>query len=281
MKQLLITCFFCILSALTVSAQLKVSSTGKVSVGTTQDAASTLSVGGAGHSNYAAYVNGKAKVTGGIDGIAYQPTSFPSYTTTSIAPALSQLLSLSPVMHNYVFLNTTKHRFSITPQSMNTYFSDLVRTDENNASQINYSELVPVLVYAVQGLYAIAAQYHNIVVSPEGEIAVEPVEEEAEEEPFAARPTMAAQRFAGAKLYQNTPNPFTAQTEIRFNLPDNVQNACIYIFDTTGKTLKQFPVSAGQESVTLLGYELPAGMYLYTLAINGQEVDTKRMILSK
>ncbi len=47
-------------SFFTANAQLKVSSTGKVSVGTTQDAASTLSVGGAGHSNYAAYVNGKS-----------------------------------------------------------------------------------------------------------------------------------------------------------------------------------------------------------------------------
>ena len=84
-----------------------------------------------------------------------------------------------------------------------------------------------------------------------------------------------------AKLYQNTPNPFTERTEIRFTLPDDAQNAYIYIFDMQGKMLRQIPVDASMQSVTINGYELSAGIYLYSLAVNGQEIDTKRMILSK
>ncbi|MBR6187386.1 MAG: T9SS type A sorting domain-containing protein, partial [Prevotella sp.] len=84
-----------------------------------------------------------------------------------------------------------------------------------------------------------------------------------------------------ATLYQNAPNPFTAQTEIRFSLPDDAPQAYIYVFDMTGKMQKQIPVNPSQQSVTINGYELSAGIYLYSLVVGGQEIDTKRMILSK
>jgi hypothetical protein len=34
-------------------------------------------------------------------------------------------------------------------------------------------------------------------------------------------------------------------------------------------------------SIKINGNELNSGMYIYTLVINNQEIDTKRMILSK
>lgn len=49
----------------------------------------------------------------------------------------------------------------------------------------------------------------------------------------------------------------------------------------TGKTIKKMPVSSGMESVSIGGYELGEGMLLYSLVVNGQEVDTKRMIISQ
>ena len=82
-------------------------------------------------------------------------------------------------------------------------------------------------------------------------------------------------------LYQNTPNPFKDQTVIRYRLADNVKSATICIFDMQGKLLKKYPVSSGSDSLTVNGYELGDGMFLYTLMVNGQEIDTKRMILTK
>jgi len=49
----------------------------------------------------------------------------------------------------------------------------------------------------------------------------------------------------------------------------------------SGKMLKKLPVSSGMVSVTINGYELGEGMFLYSLLVNGLEIDTKRMILSK
>lgn len=82
-------------------------------------------------------------------------------------------------------------------------------------------------------------------------------------------------------LYQNTPNPYKERTVIRFKLADDVQGASICIFDMQGKTVKEIPVTASNTSVTINGYELGAGLYLYSLVINGQEIDTKKMIISK
>jgi hypothetical protein len=86
---------------------------------------------------------------------------------------------------------------------------------------------------------------------------------------------------AKSKLCQNTPNPFTERTEIRFSVPEGTNNAYIYIFDMTGKMLRQIPVDSSMQSVTINGNELAPGIYLYSLVVNGQEIDTKRMILSK
>ena len=60
-----------------------------------------------------------------------------------------------------------------------------------------------------------------------------------------------------------------------------MQKAIICIFDMTGKTIKKLPISSGMESVSIGGYELGEGMFLYSLVVNGQEIDTKRMIISK
>jgi hypothetical protein len=84
-----------------------------------------------------------------------------------------------------------------------------------------------------------------------------------------------------AILYQNAPNPFQVNTEIRYFLPQAVQQAYICIFDMQGKMLKKLNVSAGDNILTIQGSELQAGMYLYSLIADGKEMDTKRMILTK
>lgn len=57
-------------------------------------------------------------------------------------------------------------------------------------------------------------------------------------------------------LYQNTPNPFKEQTVIRFSLADDARDAAICIFDMTGKILKKLPISSGETSVSVNGWEL-------------------------
>jgi len=85
-----------------------------------------------------------------------------------------------------------------------------------------------------------------------------------------------------AFLVQNHPNPFSSETEIQMNLPDNVSNAIIIIYTLEGKQIKTIQVKdRGAVSVKISGNELSAGMYLYALIANGVVVDTKRMVLTQ
>jgi hypothetical protein len=82
-------------------------------------------------------------------------------------------------------------------------------------------------------------------------------------------------------LAQNKPNPFNKETVIEYNVVQ-AGKASILVFDMNGKLLKTIPVKIpGRGSVTINANDFQAGMYYYSLVVNEQEVDTKRMILTE
>jgi len=84
-----------------------------------------------------------------------------------------------------------------------------------------------------------------------------------------------------AKLHQNNPNPFDQQTEIKFYIPAESKYASINVYDMTGKELMKFELRDRESSsLTINARQLQAGMYMYSLIVDGREVDTKRMILT-
>lgn len=82
-------------------------------------------------------------------------------------------------------------------------------------------------------------------------------------------------------LSQNTPNPFSSSTTIRYSMPDGLRNGVIAVFDLTGKMMMQFNGLSGRSQVIIDGNALQAGMYIYTLLAEGQEVISKKMILTR
>jgi hypothetical protein len=161
-----------------------------------------------------------------------------------------------------------KNHYALDADRLEETFPDLVYVRKDGSKAINYMEMIPLLVQSINELNA----------------KIEVLEGLASE--GTTKKTRSATEIQGSlksqnKLYQNTPNPFKEQTVIRFSLADDVQNAAICIFDMTGKTIKKLPISSGMESVSIGGYELGEGMFLYSLIVNGQEIDTKRMIISK
>ena len=84
---------------------------------------------------------------------------------------------------------------------------------------------------------------------------------------------------ASFKLYQNEPNPFQAQTNISFLMPE-AGKVTLSIHDVRGKMLQviegQYP--AGKNMVQVNGQELPTGVLYYTLS-SGEFTATKKMIV--
>ncbi len=84
----------------------------------------------------------------------------------------------------------------------------------------------------------------------------------------------------GNLLYQNFPNPFNKSTVIKYKLSSTGQKSSIMIFDMQGTLLVTYKELDPTGEITILGYQFKPGMYLYSLIVNGKEIDTKRMILT-
>jgi len=82
-------------------------------------------------------------------------------------------------------------------------------------------------------------------------------------------------------LYQNIPNPFNKDTEIAYRIPKNVK-AFIGVYNLNGLQLKKYPLmnNATQGKIVISSSELNPGIYLYSLIINGKEIDSKKMVLT-
>ena len=81
-------------------------------------------------------------------------------------------------------------------------------------------------------------------------------------------------------LYQNTPNPFEAETVISFKLPEAMEGV-LEFKDVQGRTilLREGDFTRGYNELRLKAEELPAsGVYFYTLHA-GSFKATKKMIL--
>jgi len=87
---------------------------------------------------------------------------------------------------------------------------------------------------------------------------------------------------SGSTLFQNEPNPFKENTVIRYELPSEYSSAKIMLFNMNGAYVNQFEISGvGEGELIIEGETLEAGMYLYSLIVDGKEVDTKRLILQQ
>jgi hypothetical protein len=157
--------------------------------------------------------------------------------------------------------------FGLSAQELQEIYPDLVMEGQDGYLAINYIELVPLLIRSIQDL----KQELDELKYEEGNKYKVPQTADVE----------ALNTKSKCMFYQNTPNPFREMTVIRFKLSDDVKDASICIFDMSGKLLKKLPVSRGMESVSVSGYEMGEGMFLYSLVVNGREIDTKRMIITE
>ena len=242
---------------------------------------------------YAGFFDGQVLATGEIRASSFVTTSDARLKTNieSFAlegKALEKVLDMDVVSYNYKErklekseLDTTDYsalrefnkeqaeirHYGLLAQDLQKIYPNLVYEGQDGYLGINYVELVPVLIRSIQEL----KQELDEVKGGSGAKTRSGSDESAD---FSSVAT-------GNVLYQNTPNPFKEQTTIRFSLADGVQDASICIFDMTGKTIKKLPISSGMDSVSVGGYELGEGMFLYSLIVNGQVIDTKRMVISK
>lgn len=243
---------------------------------------------------YAGYFNGAVKVTGTLYSSTYQTTSdmrLKRDISEIKSDALSKLSRLNPIQYfwdkeQYIKLKMNdidtsdkeKHtlvdcllddniHYGLLAQEVKELYPELVHEDAAGVMSINYTELIPLLIQAVQDL---SEQVSALSSSSSTARKQAPKQQEGNTETIAAT------------LYQNTPNPFTEETVISYIVPTEAQQASIYIYNMLGEQLSKYDISAfGDGNVTISANELYAGTFLYSLVVDGKLIDTKQMIITQ
>lgn len=191
-----------------------------------------------------------------------------SYSYKNAFPSLSLPDTVSEkILMATAQIKAGKKHIGLIAQELQKLYPELVEESQDGHLAINYLEMVPILIQAIQELKQELDEMKGVSKA---------------QTRFASYDTENFSSVGKSNvLYQNKPNPFKGQTTIRFSLADNVQNAYICIYDMTGKQLRKLPVSSADEQVVINSYELGEGLFLYSLIVNGSEIDTKRMVISK
>ena len=229
-----------------------------------------------------------------IEGITYQYKFFNNQTSSSTQGGSAKEIAdavffnnLNEQMNNYA---PKKNGFNADKLKM--VFPELVETDKDGNNYIDYTGLIPVLVEAIKEQSKIITA-QSLKLKEMGLLSedISTMSESSTDSNFTTKSTTTDTNtttdtinsvLANAFLYQNTPNPFNTTTEIKYFLPEGSTNAYIYVFNLQGNLLLTYNLNDnGFGSVEINGSSLNAGMYVYSLVINGQEAETKRMILTK
>jgi hypothetical protein len=240
---------------------------------------------------YAGYFNGNVYINGTVNGIFVSNSDIRfkqnitelSDKQTSV---LENILNLNPIEYNLKQISlapasdtTTveenlfdeksqlfkKKQYGLIAQEVQQLYPDLVYENEDGYLSINYTGVIPLLIASVKELNEKIEKLENVQkAAPVATGTASNVQEE-----YAA-------------LYQNTPNPFSQSTRIRFYLPQNIKTASLNIYNLQGKQLKQIAIAQrGESSQQIAASEFEPGIYLYALIADGQEIDVKRMILTE
>ncbi len=133
---------------------------------------------------------------------------------------------------------------------------------------VNYTELIPVLIKALQ----------------EQDAKIKALTEMVEKLSVGAKIGSATTiQVTEGYLEQNIPNPLVNNaTKVKYTLPMNAEKAAIILTDNSGKKISQFNLNKqGSGILDINTNGLSAGTYTYSLIVDGQVLETKKMIVAK
>ena len=202
------------------------------------------------------------------------PTANTLQSDVSSRDTLSSQFPVPVEIVNKIKAEKKRKKAGFIAQELEEIFPEAVYTLPNGKKAIAYSEIIPLLVEAIK------EQQNEIdelkqAKSIQARSTISDADEQSDVNSLLDEKLK-------AKLYSNIPNPFKEQTTISFFIPETSSRASIHIYNLQGKQIKQLNIeSRGNDSVTINGYELTPGMYMYSLIVDGKEVDTKKMILTE
>lgn len=227
--------------------------------------------------NYAGFFAGNVKVLGTVTASSVQTSSDLRLkdNVSDIESSTAEVLSsLRPVSYTFkqdsmIYLEKEEENrlhYGLIAQEVKNILPNIVHEDGAGYLSINYIELIPLLIQAINQQQAQIEDLQDALAANHND----------------NKQNIRANYTSTPKLYQNNPNPFSKSTVIGYELPLDTHEASIHIYDMNGTEFVAFSIETfGRGELTIDGGTLHAGMYLYSLIADGQLIDTKQMILTK
>lgn len=169
-------------------------------------------------------------------------------------------------------------------QEVKTFFPELVFEDSLGILGVDYIGFIPVIVETMKEQDTFIKEMNTKIEVLEAKVK----ELESDVQGTAKKSTSVLTNIVVEDnssfpwLEQNIPNPFNVNTIIKYSIPEIESYAIINVYDLQGKQLKSYRISNnGEGELMIPGSELVPGIYIYNLILDGTEIDSKRMILTK
>jgi hypothetical protein len=147
-----------------------------------------------------------------------------------------------------------------------------------NFKAVNYTELIPILVKALQELSKENEGLKRKVADVE-ELKKQVAELKAL---WTKNSNNTSVNLLSAFLEESSPNPARGTTTIRYSVPEGTTSAKLTLTNSKGQTLKEVSLTGrGTGHVNLNTAALPAGLYTYALWIDGIKSTSKQLVIAR
>lgn len=243
----------------------------------------------------AVFNNGVEKYYVAGDGRAWSTQGFSTYSDrrlkeniNPIKKALDKVLKLEGVTYNLKD-ETNKNHIGLIAQDVEKIVPEVVSTNDKGIKGVAYSNLIALLIEAIKEQNKTIEEQRKDIqdLKDNAQNVVQQMNSCCQTKTNStgisnSNTSSTIPNVNSSSLLQNVPNPFSENTEISYTISSSGQKGILYVFDMQGTLLKSFDnLKPGNGKISINGGELKAGMYLYSLIVDGKEIDTKRMILTK
>jgi len=202
-------------------------------------------------------------------------------------PGLAFISLLKPVMYNYdaakenELLGNKTQRSGLTNNAdmeKITFSGFLAQAVDSAAQKIGYNFSGIDKTGAIMGL-----RYSDFIMPVVKAIQEQQQQIDELKKLLSAKATINIETYDlssknASLLEQNTPNPFSGQTNISYTIPENAGKAALVFYDSAGRLIGSHSITArGKGLLTLTSGSLSAGIYSYTLIIDGKIIDSKKL----
>jgi hypothetical protein len=252
--------------------------------------------------NYAGYFDGDVVVNGNF---AFTSDASLKHNFDSIPNALQLINQLKPTKFEFKtnqypqmalaqgqqYGLVAQEVFSVMPAIVGTAKHPEIKVGSTTYpaftySTVEYQQLIPVLIRAVQQLSAQNQKLDSMLTALTQTVNACCSNSNARATGIQGnQPNAVSQLNIDLSdkdvivLNQNVPNPFAEQTTITYNVPEKYGFAQLVFKTIDGKIIKTVDITKkGRGQVNVFANDLSNGLYMYSLVVDGVVVDTKKMV---